>query len=287
MERIRRVLLEASGGSPATGAIALAFPTVQCTTVAASAAGVSFAGEAWDGAVSFDRFDEAIAAAAGDAIGVRGQPQSLQRVALEILTRYQRLVRRRNAASSGPAFDCVLLAHRALHDCRKPLVKADLDHAVDTWQWMLRLDPNVSLACQCAALFHDIERLESEADGRIEQHAPDYQAFKDAHAQRGGDSAYEVLCAAGIDQATARRARALVVAHERRSEDPEVALLNDADGLSFFSLNSPGYLRYFGREQARRKIAYTLRRLGRDARRALASVRLEPEVEALLDEVAA
>ena len=168
-----------------------------------------------------------------------------------------------------------------------PLVKADLDHAVDTWQWMLRLQPEVGLAPQLAALFHDVERLESEARERIEHRAPDYQTFKDAHAQKGAERTFEILVKAGVSSEEAERARDLVGRHERRAGDPEVLLLNDADALSFFSLNSPGYIDYFGVAQTRRKVAYTLSRLGPRAKERLDCVRLRPDVERLLREVAA
>lgn len=241
--------------------------------------------EAWRAAATFRPFDDAVEGASSDAIAVRGF--YVGPAAYEVLTRFQRFVARRNDASSVDEFDAVLEAHRALHDCDKPLVKADLDHALDTWQWMLRLDPGASLAAQLAALFHDIERLESEADARIEQHAADYQAFKDAHARRGADVAYEVLVGAGIEPATAARTRELVGSHERRGVDCDVDLLNDADALSFFSLNSSGYADYFGAAQARKKVKYTLARLGSMARGRLAHVRLREDVRAILAEAMA
>ncbi|MBN9161154.1 MAG: hypothetical protein BGO98_36340 [Myxococcales bacterium 68-20] len=216
------------------------------------------------------------------AIVVRGCGADLPGVAIEVLTRCQRFVDRRNAASSVPLWDDVLLAHEELHDCGKPLVKADLDHAIDTWQWALRLAPNANLTVQLAALFHDIERLESEAELRVEHHAPDYAAFKERHARRGADRAYEILCHVGVDRPIALRVRELVAVHERRGQDPGVELLNDADGLSFFSLNSPGYADYFGLDQTRRKVAYTLARLGAEARARLPSIRMREDVARLV-----
>src|SRR5205085_3074702 len=147
---------------------------------------------------------------------------------LEVLIRCQRTVGRRNRHSQSQQFDRVLYAHRALHDLEKPVVRADYNHALDVWQWVLRLDPNASAAVQFAALFHDIERLISEADARIEQHADDYQRFKDEHARKGAAIAQEVLHGAGIADDVANRAAAIIVAHEQRSGDSEVAILNDA-----------------------------------------------------------
>lgn len=196
---------------------------------------------------------------------------------LEVLTRCQRLVGRRNAASSGPLFDRVLELHRSLHDLDKPLVRADHAHALDVWQWTVRLDPGAGLAVQLAALFHDVERLVSEADTRIEHQAGDYQAFKDEHARRGAEMAAAALQKAGVDTATRIEAARLIAGHEH-----DLSLLNDADALSFFSLNSPGYVDWFGAEAARRKVAWTLARLRPEARRRLSGVRLRPDVAEML-----
>ncbi|HWN71341.1 MAG TPA: DUF4202 family protein, partial [Haliangium sp.] len=164
----------------------------------------------------------------------------------------------------------------------KPLVRADLDHALDTWQWMLRLDPAASLAAQVAALFHDIERLVSEADVRVEQHALDYRAFKDEHARRGGAMTRAALATTGLDQDTIDRAAELVQGHEQPGCHAERLLLNEADALSFFSLNSTGFLRYYGLEHTRRKIAYTLARLRESVRWRLARIGYHPAVAELL-----
>jgi len=263
------------------------FPTVHATAAHAGVAGgVVVDAEAWNTSTSFRAFDDAIERSATETLLVRGDADVLG-AALEVLTRYQRFVERRNVSSRTPAFALVLRAHRALHDTAKPLVKADLDHALDTWQWMLRLAPEASLPVQLAALFHDVERLESEADARVEHHAADYQAFKNEHARVGGDRAYAVLRTAGFGAEVAARVRELVARHELRGTDPELDLLNDADALSFFSLNSAGYIDYFGEAQTRKKIRYTLGRLGPAARRKLAWVRLRPDVNALFVAAAA
>lgn len=202
--------------------------------------------------------------------------------ALELLTRYQRLLPLSPAASRMPQLGRVLEAHRDLFDLRKPLVRADYDHAVDTWRWLLRLSPRASVALQLAALFHDIERLESEADERREQHASDYLAFKVHHAARGAQLAARTLYQLGFDDQVIERAIALIYAHEQPGQDAELLLLNDADALSFFSLNTWGYLRYYGAAQTERKVAYTLGRMSHRALALLASTRQPPLVAALL-----
>lgn len=203
-------------------------------------------------------------------------------VAFEVLTRCQRFIQRRNVASATAVFARLLARHRALHDLDRPLVRADYDHAIDVWQWMLRLDPDASLAAQAAALFHDVERLVSERVVRVEHRAPDYQAFKDEHARRGAALARAALGGLGLSAADLDRIGALVGAHERPGDDTELALLNDADALSFFSLNSAGFLDYYGPEHTRAKVAYTLRRLRPAARARLQRIRCRPEVAAMI-----
>jgi hypothetical protein len=204
---------------------------------------------------------------------------------IEVLNRAQRLIGRRNQHSQGQLFDRVLRTHRALHDLARPLVRADYNHALDVWQWTLRLDSAASLAVQLAALFHDVERLQSEADRRVEHLAADYQQFKDAHAIAGAEITRGVLAETGVPQAIVERVAQIVAVHEQQSNDPGVALLNDADALSFFSLNSSGYADYFGPEQTRKKVAYTWNRMRDGARRKLSTVHLRGDVRAMLQEV--
>lgn len=223
------------------------------------------------------------------ALLLAGDEERLPGFAREVLTRYQRLVDRRNAASRTSLFDRVLAEHRALHDLAKPLVRADYNHALDTWQWALRLEPEADLPVQLAALFHDVERLVSEADVRIEHHAANYQEFKDDHALKGAWMADQTLARAGVDERTRHRTARLIAEHERppATDDPEadeIALLNDADALSFFSLNSVGYLDYYGPEQTRRKVAYTIRRLRPGSLRYLNGMRLRSQVGEALAE---
>lgn len=212
-------------------------------------------------------------------LAVLGEGRSLVRTAREALVHLQRFLPHRNKA-----LDEVLRRHRSLHDLHKPLVRADFDHALDVWRWVLRLDPQASKALQIAALFHDVERLDSEADVRVEQHAKDYQAFKDVHARGGAERVRRILADA-VEANVLERAAALVATHERPDGDPERTTLNDADALSFFSINSCGFLRYYGEEHTRKKLAYSLARLSPRGRRLLRFVPLRADLRALLSEV--
>jgi len=200
----------------------------------------------------------------------------------QVLTRYQRLLR--FALPTDPVVARVLARHRALFDLNKPLVRADYDHALDTWRWTLRLDLGATRALQLAALFHDIERLHSEPDRRVEHLARDYRSFKHAHARSGARLTAQILTECGLPRQIVNRVRSLVERHEASGEDEDLAALNDADALSFFSLNSWGFVEYFGASHVAAKVAYTLGRMRPEARRYLGRFRYHPRLGGALGE---
>jgi hypothetical protein len=271
------------------GLLAREFPSVIVEAPSAGDAAIHVEVAAWrDPSFDLWSFDRAMDRAAETkelTIELVGAAAELPGVSLEVLIRCQRLVSRRNEASASAGFDAVLACHRALHDLSLPLVQADFDHALDTWQWVVRLEPRASLSVQIAALFHDVERLVSESQRRIEQHALDYQQFKNDHAVRGAELATALLHETGVPARAGQDAARLIAMHEQRSQDREAALLADADALSFFSLNSAGFADYYGPEHTRMKIAYSLNRMGAGARRYLGLVRLRDDVRTMLEDL--
>ena len=229
-----------------------------------------------------ETFDRAMAARV-TTLRIVGAREALVAVAIEVLTRWQRHVERRNAASATAKFDDLMARHLALHDCSRPLVRADYDHAIDVWRWVLRLAPGAGLEVQAAALLHDLGRLVSEPDARIEQYAADHVMYKNAHAARGAEMAWG-LCAPILGRAVADRVAGLIAHHERPADDDEdLLVLNDADALSFFSLKSSAFLDAYGLKHAARKVSYMLGRMRPAAIRRLAQgVRLRPEIAALV-----
>jgi hypothetical protein len=265
------------------------FPTVEISPSFQHGPTFRVAAEDWESpAPSFWDFDvrlDDLADRGPVRIEIDAPPDRRAAMALEVLTRCQRRTGRRNEASSQPLFDRALARHREIHDLGQPLERADWAHSLDVWQWTLRLDPEASLEAQLAALFHDIERLKRSEHKRREVPAAIYQSFKDEHARRGAELAEALLAEIGFDDRTRQGVARLIAGHERppdNSGERDPALLNDADALSFFSLNSPGYVDYFGPEAARRKIAWTLARLSPAARRRLDGVRLRPDVAEML-----
>jgi hypothetical protein len=233
----------------------------------------------------FDRLVDSAAAAERFRLSVSGSSENdLIRACAEIAIRAQRANPIHNQESRRGEFVLCFEAHRRLHDLTRPLVRADYDHSVDAWQWMLHLDPSAGLTAQLAALFHDVERLWSESDQRREQQAVDYAAFKRQHAAEGAAFVDRLLDTLRLDPGVRKEVASLISCHETGTIDPAISLLRDADALSFFSLNCSGYLRYYGESQTLRKVDYTLERMSTHALSRLASIRLPALVAARISE---
>ena len=216
-----------------------------------------------------------------------GAPATVAATAWELLTVYQRHVGRRNAASSGPCFDRVLRAHGELFRSARRAVASERAHALDTWQWLLRVRPFATMASQIAALFHDVERIAADGGRRVEPLAPDVVAYKDAHARVGAAMTRAVLHRVGVDPEIVDRVSDLVERHERGGPDEELRAIVDADALSFLCLGAAPWADELGVDAARRKIARTAARLGGRRRVVLARLPLRRDVRAMLDEALA
>jgi hypothetical protein len=239
------------------------FPTVEAVDRLQPADDtVAVESSAWrDGETDFYWVD-----AQADALGERGlvpvAAAGEPLVRLELLTRCQRWLDRRNPASRASWFDQLLIFHRSMHDRERPAARAEHNRALDTWQWVMRLDPAASAALQVAGLF-----------------------------VAAGERASDLLAGAPGPRSVAERAAYLVRALEPGGDaddgDGEVAVLEDADCLSFFAFGSTSFLDDHGEVETRRKIAATLHRLSLRACAYLPAVRLRRDVAQLFSEAAA
>ena len=210
---------------------------------------------------------------------VAENPEEGARLGLQLLTRYQHRIARRNTASGAPEFDQVLRRHRHLHDLSQLFVRADYVHALDTWQWVLRLEPEASLPLQIAALFHDVERPIVEPASRSEPVGPSYQALKDAHARAGARLTRLWLSNLDLDPRSLRAAELLIEAHERPATTREQGILNQADALSFISRGTEFYPASLLSWRLRRATG----RLEREGLERLPLIRCAPEVSRVLE----
>ncbi len=240
---------------------------------------------------AFDRRVEALAGTArgGDfEIRLSGEAGRLEAAAGQVALRCQRLADRRNTASDCELFVRVLGAHRGLYDGADPQAAASLARALDTWQWVLRLDPEASLAVQVAALFH---RPAPPARAAGVPSAAASPTFPEDGSRRGALATDELLADLGIDLVTRVRAYRLIARLQRppatmAGRPPvataEQALLDDADALSFLSLDSADYLAEHGVEPAARQIAGLLARLRPASRTRIRGMRLRAEIARMI-----
>jgi hypothetical protein len=231
-----------------------------------------------------EAFERAVGAEVTEVTTLRivGDPRTLDAVAIEAVTRWQRHVERRNPASATAKFDELLARHRALHDRAVPALRASFDHNIDVWRWVLRLAPGASFELQAAALLRDLEQLVNAPDLRVEEYVPDHTRLKGAHATRSAEMAWG-LCAPILGRGMAERVAKLVQQHGRCDESEELLVLRDAGALSFFSLGSPYFLARYGAVQTARKVAYVLGHMRAGARRRLGEgIRMEAEIAALV-----
>jgi hypothetical protein len=272
----------------------------------------------------FDRRVEALAAAAGAgdfAVRLCGEPSTprpaLARAARQVAARCQRLHGWRNAAASGESFELMLAGHRQfyeqherherheqherherhdpeeLHELQDPArspaaaIQAHA-HALDTWQWLLRLDPEADLALQLAALFHDLGRLSGEDETGERPGAASGPDSEDERSRRGAWMADELLAELGLDLATRVRVYRLISGHGKQPataaepEDADLALLGEADALSFLSLDSAGCLARHGAERTAQRVARALGHLRPRSHAHLDALRLRTAVERMV-----
>lgn len=150
-------------------------------------------------------------------------------------------------------------------------VPEDPEHAENTLEWLLKLQPDADEALQIAALGHDIERAVEERKIRRE-HYPDYDAFKAAHAENSALILREIIEDCEVsDQSLVDEVCCLVQQHEVGG-DPRADLLKDADGISYFDVNLPRYFERNGWDETRRRCMWGYLRLSNRMKKVAASI---------------
>jgi hypothetical protein len=166
----------------------------------------------------------------------------------ELLTRYQHLLPIPESCSSLQRVKQALAAHRLIHPLDEPRAQRSYEHALDTWRWLLRLDPGAELGLQLAALFH-------------EAGAPDSGCVTDAgsalRVSRKRLSA-RAACRALEPLSLQPQVLAAMVGHimgDGSSSARDQQLLRDADALSFISRSTWHYLQQHGARATTRRVA--------------------------------
>ncbi len=147
------------------------------------------------------------------------------------------------------------------------LSNSDLDleaeHAENTLEWVLKINPRASLALQIAALGHDIER--SRQDRYRSEDFADHSEYKRLHSEKGAEMLGELLREFKLEEDVIKEIQELVRLHEVGGS--EVAdVLRDADSISFFDNNLDFYIGYKGLEGAKKQVEYKFSRCSERAK---------------------
>lgn len=175
------------------------------------------------------------------------------------------------------SFSCAW--HKIMEILANSEVPEDPRHAENTVEWLLRLRPNAGLALLLAALGHDIDQATPD---RIRREAfDDYDAFKNAHAERSTALLAEIFSECDVEEAIASEACRLVRLHEVGGA-PDADLLCDADSLSYFDVILPLYYQREGYEESLRRCVWGLQRITPGSQQYLTEMRQSAELQKLV-----
>lgn len=217
-------------------------------------------------------------------IKISGPRTDLRRVSKQVFARYQRFFQRRNAGSRSKLFTAALQHRYASTPFDEAVAKAVFEHALDVWQWTLRIDPQASTAVQLAALFHVAEsgcpncRVAPDEDERSLAVNTGELTLKTLLEEI--QSPHELISAA--TSRIRRHQEGPECARDRN--DPDGILLHDADGLSFLSLGTPSLSLSSGAHHTEDEIKHRLACLSPRARSWIPVIGLSPFVHELVNE---
>lgn len=156
------------------------------------------------------------------------------------------------------------LKKKILNILRKSDLDLEAEHAENTFEWVLKLKPDASVALQIAALGHDLER---GRENRFKsEDFEDHAEYKKAHSEEGARILRKLLEKHNLNKETIDEACRLVELHEvGGTEDADI--LRDADSISFFDNNLEFYIKYKGIDGAKKQVQYKFERCSPRARK--------------------
>ncbi len=150
-------------------------------------------------------------------------------------------------------------------------------HALDTLNWVKKIDKNASESLQIAALAHDIDR--GIGQKIIREDGETYDEYKVRHAKRGAKLISELMAKFGYSKELIVETADLVLRHEvGGTKDADI--LKDADSVSFFSCNIEWYYNYKNKndDEMKREILYKYERATPRAKELIKSIKIKNKV---------
>ncbi len=142
----------------------------------------------------------------------------------------------------------------------------DYAHARGVKEWVIKLRPDADWPLQLAAFAHDIERALSKKKV-VRSKFSDYNKFKNAHAINSAKVIQEILDKYPLS----RKVKNKILSHIRNHElglinDVDIAILKDADSLSFFEVNLLAYAERNDESEILSRMIWGYQRLSKRAR---------------------
>ena len=147
-------------------------------------------------------------------------------------------------------------------------------------EWVLRLDPDASVALQLAARAHHLRRWVVPRDTYPEGRAG-YLRWRRAQKQRHADELRELLERCGVDVPTVERASA-IVAKVGLGSDPEVQVFEDAVCLTFLQTQLGATADRIDDDRMVAVIAKTLAKMSPAGRAAALTIELDDRTASLV-----
>jgi len=156
-------------------------------------------------------------------------------------------------------------------------VPEDYAHAKSVKEWVLKFRPDADWALQIAAFAHDIERALPQRKVARSKFS-DYNDFKNAHALNSAKVVQEILDKYPLSRKVKNKIIILIRNHELgQSEDSDLAVLKDADSLSFFKLNLLDYAERNDESEILFRMIWGYNRLSKRARQIVKEFNYESE----------
>jgi len=156
-------------------------------------------------------------------------------------------------------------------------VPEDYAHAKNVKDWVLKFRPDADWALQIAAFAHDIERALPRRKV-VRSKFASYNDFKNAHALNSARVIQEILDKYPLSRKVKNKIIILIRNHELgQSKDSDLALLKDADSLSFFELNLLDYAERNDESEILFRMIWGYNRLSKRARQIVKEFNYENE----------
>ena len=156
-------------------------------------------------------------------------------------------------------------------------VPEDYAHAKSVKEWVLKFRPDADWALQIAAFAHDIERALPQRKV-IRSKFSDYNDFKNAHALSSAKVIQEILDKYPLSRKVKNKILIIIRNHELgQSKDSDLAVLKDADSLSFFKVNLLAYAERNDESEILSRMMWGYQRLSERARQIVKEFHYENE----------